>query len=409
MEPDTVGTPRRFGYVDQELIVRNEHLHAISMHFELQSEAAVEHFGGLTRIRSPRLVKVYDRLRELGPDQAAAAAPNYTLQPWVSSGGDGWPEPSTAAPVLAHTSEASTVAVFDSGLIKDYAQGHPQLVHTRPGSGPGDLVPDRHGQPMRLFDCHGTFVAGVLGCAAPAATILVLRVFDDDGGTDDWSLARAIHAFLAANQQVQVVNLSCGTFADPDHPPLALLELVTTLHPDVLFVAAAGNLPDAAAAGQGYPAAIQPTVAGAEAATGPVVVSSGASGAAVLPAYPAGFAEVVGVGSALPNGTPAPWTDQASTDVWALGVDIHNAFGTGLVTGPPGAGPVGPFAGTATWRGTSFAAPLVAGRLTGFAAQIGELPPDHAPIASLAMNWLRARYGHTGDPNVPILVPYPPG
>jgi Subtilase family len=411
MEPHTVGTPRTFGYVNQELIVKTAQVDAIRAHFGLRSDAKTEIFGSLTRIRSPQLVSVYDKLAGLSTDQARAVAPNYTLQPWVSSGGAGWPEPSTAAPVIADRvkSGGTTVAVFDSGLIEDWTVGHPQLVQVELGTGTGDLVPDRgDGNPMRLFDCHGTFVAGVLGCAAPDARVLVSRVFDDDGGTDDWSLAQAIDAFLAGNPEVRVVNLSCGTFADPAHPPLALLDVVQR-HGDVLFVAAAGNLPaPAPAAVHGYDAStIRPAVAGAEAATGRVVVTGGTSDATSLPAYPAGFPEVIGVGSALPGGTPAPFTDLASTDVWALGVDVHNAFGSGWVAGPPGGDSVGPFGGTATWRGTSFAAPLAAGLLAGWAAEVGKLPANHGPIATLAMDWLRAHTGNSGDPSGPIKLPYP--
>jgi Subtilase family len=437
MQPREVDPASGFRYVDQQLIVRTSELAAVAAHFGIAPDA-LDTLYGLSLLQSPKLAAAYGRLGELPLAQSAAVAPNYVLQPWVSSGGSGWPEPSDAlVPAAAVGPPGVPVAVFDSGLVSGYAEGHPELANVRPGTeGDADLVPDRGNDLLRLFDCHGMFVAGVIGCAAPDATVRVVRAFDDDGRTSDWLLAKAVDDYLAGHPEIRLVNLSCSTFADPAHPPLALYEVVRR-YPDVLFVAAAGNLPSTAApaphnaaphTGNGRPvnAAAAPTWSGpargrrpgtrlpraaaarlavAEVA-GDVLVEGTSS--VVLPAYPAAFDTVIGVGSALPNGDPAPFTDVISSDVYARGVDVRNAFGHGFVAEPDlRPDPVGPFDGTATWRGTSFAAPLATGLLTEFCAKRTGAPGPFSLIANEAMDWLRRRYGNPADPSQRILLPYP--
>jgi hypothetical protein len=349
----------------------------------------------------------------------------------VSSGGDGWPAPTDATVPLAAPRPAGVpVAVFDSGLVRGYAAGHPQLGRVTVGTGDADLVPVRPDGTLGLFDCHGMFVAGVIGSVSPDADVRVLRVFDEHGRTNDWALAKAIDDFLVANEEIRLVNLSCSTFADPAHPPLALYEVVGR-HPNVLFVAAAGNLPrpaasahshhrpgngtaatgtEAAAAAPGWvgPGARQRPHGGTGVALAEVVLVEGSSTSMVLPGYPAAFDTVMGVGSAQPDGKPAPYTDLASSDVFARGTDVRNAFGHGDVFEPElRPDRVGPFDGTATWRGTSFAAPLATGLLTEFCAKRTGPPAAFSAIATEAMDWLRRGYGNPADPRVPILLPYP--
>jgi subtilisin family serine protease len=59
---------------------------------------------------------------------------------------------------------------------------------------------------------HGTLCAGVLAALAPDSTIMPLRVFDDNGQTDLFTIAKAIR--YAAQQGAQVVNMSFGTFTN---------------------------------------------------------------------------------------------------------------------------------------------------------------------------------------------------
>src|SRR6266850_2600153 len=57
---------------------------------------------------------------------------------------------------------------------------------------------------------HGTLCAGVIAVVAPDSMIMPLRVFDDNGSADVFTIAKAIR--YAVQQGAQVVNMSFGTF-----------------------------------------------------------------------------------------------------------------------------------------------------------------------------------------------------
>jgi len=59
---------------------------------------------------------------------------------------------------------------------------------------------------------HGTECAGVLAGIAPGSLIMPLRVFDDNGQTDLFSVAKAIR--YAVDHGAQVVNMSFGTMTN---------------------------------------------------------------------------------------------------------------------------------------------------------------------------------------------------
>ena len=59
---------------------------------------------------------------------------------------------------------------------------------------------------------HGTLVAGILAVSAPAAMIMPLRAFDDNGQSDEFILAKAIR--YAADHGAQVINMSFGSLVD---------------------------------------------------------------------------------------------------------------------------------------------------------------------------------------------------
>jgi subtilisin family serine protease len=55
---------------------------------------------------------------------------------------------------------------------------------------------------------HGTLVAGVIAAVAPESRVMPLRVFDDTGRADVFSVAKAIH--YAVDNGAKVINLSFG-------------------------------------------------------------------------------------------------------------------------------------------------------------------------------------------------------
>jgi len=83
---------------------------------------------------------------------------------------------------------------------------------------------------------HGTLCAGVIAAIAPASMIMPLRVFDDAGRSDIFTIAKAIR--YAVQHGAQVINMSFGTLtASP-----ALRNAINyARNADVVMVASAGN------------------------------------------------------------------------------------------------------------------------------------------------------------------------
>ncbi len=235
------------------------------------------------------------------------------------------------------------VAVLDSGIDAT----HPALAGRL---APGHDFVDDDADPSDVFDAgnvafgHGTHVAGLVALAAPAATIVPLRVLDAQGQGNAWVLAEALlHAVdpdrnPATNDGAQVINMSLGsvsrtrlfdaltqlvacsmpaptdpanTFTDPSYH---LDRQRCDAFGGAAVIAAAGN--DASKDIRQYPAA--------EGAYGllPVTASTAQRRLATFANY-------------------GPWVDLA-------------APGEGITSTMVGGG-------YATWSGTSMAAPLVAG------------------------------------------------
>jgi subtilisin family serine protease len=83
---------------------------------------------------------------------------------------------------------------------------------------------------------HGTLCAGVIAVVAPESMIMPLRVFDDQGSADLFTIAKAIR--YAVNNGAQVVNMSFGTLQNSQ----AIKSSINfALSKNVVLVASAGN------------------------------------------------------------------------------------------------------------------------------------------------------------------------
>lgn len=234
---------------------RKEEIHAASSVRAMK----LSHLGRVERLVLPSDLSVEDaiRLYRQYPD-VEFAEPNYIVraafspddlrfpQQWylyntgqIIGGVAGTPGVDIKAAGAWDTTRgdpAVTVAVIDSGIDAS----HPDIV--------GNLVPgydfvDRDSEPEDL-NGHGTHVAGIIGAVMDNAEgitgiaghcrIMPLRVLDGNG---EGTIADVLAAIdFAAERNVRIVNMS---FAGPDYS--RVLFNAMKAHPDMLFIAAAGN------------------------------------------------------------------------------------------------------------------------------------------------------------------------
>jgi subtilisin family serine protease len=83
---------------------------------------------------------------------------------------------------------------------------------------------------------HGTLCAGIIAVVAPDSMIMPLRVFDDEGSADLFTIAKAIR--YAVQQGAHIVNMSFGTLQDSEALTSAINFAVSR---NVVLVASAGN------------------------------------------------------------------------------------------------------------------------------------------------------------------------
>lgn len=209
-----------------------------------------------------------------------------------------------AAAALA---ESGPVRGKAAGLIDGGVARHPAL------SGPVEQQGFAHGAPRA--SAHGTAVASLISGsgsvrgAAPGVPLLVADVYGDDpAGGGAFAIARALGWMAARGASVVTVSL-----VGPDNPLLAgAIRLAR--EKGVTVVAAVGN-----------------------------------DGPAAPPAYPASYPNVIAVTGIDGRGRVLPEAGRARhVDFAAPGADMNAAS---------------PDGGKGRVRGTSFAAPLVAGRL----------------------------------------------
>jgi subtilisin family serine protease len=188
---------------------------------------------------------------------------------------------------------------------------------------------------------HGTFVAGVVRSVAPAADVVVRRVFPH-GGTFETDLVRALDRVLALDSP-DVISMSAGTNSYDPTGPMCLhrfLERRLPAHKGVALVVAAGNDDRRRFF------------------------------------WPAAHPGTVSVGALGPDQrTRASFSNFGGwVDVFAPGERIVNAFPSGdyLYRLRPKRGQRATFEGMASWSGTSFSTPAVAGLIAARMSRTGE-------------------------------------
>lgn len=267
-----------------------------------------------------------------------------------------------------------TVAVIDTGIAQTAtARKDKWITDIAEHTAPVEYDTLDEDQPENGLDAgagHGTFVAGVIRQVAPAADVRIYRALDSDGIGSEEGIACSI--VRAWRDGATIINLSLGQESYHDHPPVALAAALDLISDDVIVVAAAGNL---GAIDEKDPAATRPH-------------------------WPAAFRRVVGVGALDSSGAPATWSKRGAwVDVSTRGEDIVSTF----VDGTPERTPNNPQPATfpapnpwATWLGTSFAAPQIAGLLAAKTSQgkyRRRIPVRHALGELLASGWYHHDFG----------------
>jgi subtilisin family serine protease len=286
---------------------------------------------GLVRFVLPPAVDVpalVTRLRAAQTDRVPRVGPNHLLpgEPAYQGGPFGLPTATRrTVDFRAGAGARMRVAVLDTGISRGIHRWlDARCVATPDDAEELDVLPadgmldDEAG--------HGTFVAGVVLQRAPSARIDVARVLDSEGYGDEIDVARAIARF--ANDDV--INLSLAGYCHGDLPPLAVVHALRSVAPDSVVVAAAGN------------------------------------NSSSRPIWPAAFKRVLAVGALDSSGQQrAPFSNHGWwVDCCTPAVDVLSSFVAFDETGPSRDGRTPQsFHGWATWSGTSFAAPKVAGEI----------------------------------------------
>ena len=280
--------------------------------------------------------------------------------------GDSYPGATVApAPFASNGATAPVrVAVIDTGMTAAPRGDGWDTGVVRDGVDPVNVI-----EPLDRIDWfggHGTFATGIVRQIAPDAEVVVYRFTGSDGlGTDESAADLMLQAVDDAAGKRLIINASFGAPAVDGVAPPAMREAVEHLaaaHPEVLIVASAGN------DGQD------------------------------VPLYPAAFPGVTAVGALTSTLTPAPFSNKGSwVDCSTVGVGVVSTFVEGKLPpeNDPTLGPDVTFGADAwaTWSGTSFTAPQIAGAVAALCGEDAALQPRAALTALTAGRPTLAGYG----------------
>lgn len=248
--------------------------------------------------------------------------------------------PALRAPLALPWRRPPNVLVLDTGLATagtrpehDDLRGHcvmhePWLDATTSRFNDEDEPDDDRSGRLDRQAGHGTFISGIVRQVCPDARIHHAGVLSSFGDGDDASVTsaieRALRRFRRRDEHIDIVVMSFGSYAAAD-APTPMSEAIGRLLRRSIVVASAGN------------------------------------DATSRPCYPAALAGVVGVGAVDGDGRGAfsnfgPWVDAS-----APGVDVVSTFFTSFAERDDHGRCVDQYRGWASWSGTSFAAPKVAG------------------------------------------------
>ncbi|MEV6242770.1 S8 family serine peptidase [Lentzea sp. NPDC051838] len=228
------------------------------------------------------------------------------------------------------------VGVIDTGISQGADSEHSDWFASRYAKEIDDVDPAyASGDVFALQGGHGTFVAGVIQAAAPGVTFDPEVALDANGFGDEERLCRKITEL--GRKKVNVLNLSLGCFTEDDVASEPIRRTIEALPSDIVVVASAGN---SGTQRPSWPAALCGVTA--------VAAAEQTKDGAIIPGWYSNWGHWVDA-CAIGN--------RASTYLkgeWKLPGEAAQ-----------------PFALWAYWYGTSFAAPLVTGRIAATMASDG--------------------------------------
>jgi hypothetical protein len=344
-------------YAEGEILVREEHLDRV---LEILEPGAARDEARIRRVidgvcllalgeSQPQALDAIDAIdQQLGQ---GIATPNHVL---TVAGGEGTGCPATEPqevyydiepfPSVNHDGGGDGVLVYmaDTGLLRDTAT-HSWLHGVRMANPVEDVDPKEPlGDPPQIppYAGHGTFVAGVLRCIAPATEVIVQRAFATAGSALEADFVPRLDEALGLGVDIFHLTIACSS--RNDLPLIAFQEwLGKVRQTGAVCIAAAGN-------------------SGFDRRT-----------------WPAAFPGVIGVGA-----LGGDWRGRATfsnfgswVDVYAPGRDLINAYATGTYqchVYPYADDPPRKFYGMAKWSGTSFSTPIVTGLIASRMSRTGE-------------------------------------
>jgi subtilisin family serine protease len=247
---------------------------------------------------------------------------------------------SRRVPWSGNDGEGVTVSIVDTGLIPNASVDHPWLAGVQ-GAEENPYAADASGDlVIAPYAGHGTFVAGVLRCVSPKASVFVERAFDIAGADFETRLLSSLEDALDREPDILVFTFTSATHHDQ------------SLHTfDDLYDRRIRHM------------------------KGMAVIAPAGNDSWSRRMWPAAHPGVIAVGALAAN-----WRDRAHfsnygawVDVYAPGEDLVNAFpeGTYVCSEPP-IGERRQFHGMARWSGTSFSTPVFAGLVASRMSRTGE-------------------------------------
>jgi subtilisin family serine protease len=315
-------------------------------------------------------------------------------------------QPNPSAAEGEHDADRAVgVLVVDTGLTHDY-RSYPLLARTE-----GDLQireTDDAGI-LQQYVGHGTFIAGLVAAVAPHTDVTVRNTLDDCGAVLEDAFGEKLFDAVEQGGWPDILSLSAGTSNGRTDGLLGLDGFMRALRGQrTLLVAAAGNN---ASATPFWPAAYAalPDYADAVLSVG-ALRADGEFGACFSNHGP--WVRVHAPGERLVSaltgfGTPVPYVYQHSTyETCRYGFDYActccSPRHTGALSDPAGKPDQVMFEGLASWSGTSFATPLVAGLVAAHMSEHHESGPRVAARRLLEAN---TDFAEVRGAQVPALRP----